>query len=568
MGCGQKLKELISMGFKQLGIYIFLGLIVARVGANNLQVGNGSIVERLEEVKLIRGILVIHYTIDLGEVQSVVGGWKEKDLSYWDMVHGIRGVCSRYLDQSRKKRGLLNVGGEILHVLFGTATDEQVGKIKDSIQIQSVQIRELHEETSNLQKDLDGFREAMRKETKEVEEYQLVQRVISICHSYDRLLDEARTNQVDLGIFNKTKIRVEMEKFEQEIGFSPAVSLDDPLFRQSVRTSVARGKHILISIFFTDAKTFVHYRIRPLPMFGKISNDFKFEVMISNKDVYVNLSREEVGFPSQHHLDHCISMTGASLCGPLLISNIEHTRSCEVELIVKNSSNLCEFTRLKSKEVRVIRTGETLVVSGEPGLMVHAFCKGKSSFVILPGSGVAMFGGHCSIQSNVFRYPNMEKRDVTLTLKEPQGLHDLIIHHQEINDRLEKLITPHHENLWITGTPQEKFNLWGTLSALSVMALLGGVVVGRQLWLYVRRSRSPAGPSVTPPMERVESEGNIRSAHPQGNASDPSERPLSSGGSAQLTPTQEEGERLSGGGQETGRREQEGFRLSVEPRHF
>ena len=569
MDCGLGLKNLIIMGDKfKVGIYIVLGLVVAaRVGANNFQVEKGSIVEKIGEISMIRGILVIHYTVDIKEIQALVEAWQGEDSSYWKKYinHDEKGVCKRYLGKDRVKRGLLNVGGEVLHVLFGTATDNQVGKIKESIRIQSVEMKKLHHETSNLEKDLEGFRKAFRKQNRAVEEYQLAQRVISLCHSYDRLLDEARTNQLDLQIFNKTQIAAEMLKFGHEIGASPAVKIDDPRFRQAIQTSVARGKHILISIFFTDAKTFTHFRIRPLPMFGTISTEYKFEVKVERSDVFINVLRSEVGFPSQKQLDHCIKIIGFSLCPPMLIQKMGHIQGCELELIIKNSSNLCEFTKIKREEVRVVKTGSTLVVSGEPGLVVHAFCKGKGSFVTLPGSGVAMFGGQCSIQSNKFRFPNLERRDVTLTLEQPQGLHGLIIHHKEINQRLEKLITPHHDNTWVTGTPQEKFSFWGSLSAVSIGAILGGVFVGQRVWSYLKKKRSQAVPSRSPQLALEETEMNSRSIRSQGNGSDPSEGTSSSGGSAQVPPTNTEGDGLQHGVQDPVRETGGNFSLQLQP---
>ena len=65
MGCGLGLRRQISMGSKRnVGIRLLGIIAVARVGADSLQVGEGYILEKLGQIEIIRGVLILHVTLD------------------------------------------------------------------------------------------------------------------------------------------------------------------------------------------------------------------------------------------------------------------------------------------------------------------------------------------------------------------------------------------------------------------------------------------------------------------------------------------------------------------------
>ena len=473
-------------------------LVAAWAGASNLRVENGAIIEDLGEINFIRGVLVLHYTIDIKEIGTMLGDWgdhyahnKGTNISHWRQ-HTLQrdtGACRKYLDGKRSKRGLLDIGGEVLHVLFGTATDDQVGKLKDVVRVQSVKMHKLHQDTNKLIKDMERYREAMKKEVSYVHEFMLLTRLVEMCHKYDRMIDEARINQLDLSPFNLSKINVEMNKFRTEIGFPPVVEGWDPNFRSSVKTSVAQGKHILVSILFSDAKAFTHYRIQSFPMFSNISSINKFSAVVKQSELIVNKNKSEIGFPSLETVRKCIWVLTKALCPPFLLHKVDQQKWCELAL-VQNSSELCEFRKHSGKEWKIVKTNGHLIITGEPDSLVHVRCQGTLSFMSMPSSGVAMVGDQCSVQGKAFRFPNMERRDISLTLNQPKGLQGFVITQRKINQKLEELLKPHTENFWETDTPQETFSVWGTASGLLLGVLLGGICVGHRVWAYIREKNS------------------------------------------------------------------------------
>ena len=110
MGCGLGLGRQISMGSKRnVGIRLLGIIAVARVGADSLQVGEGYILETLGQIEIIRGVLILHVTLDLRDMDEELGkmadpedfqkGWKE----WIRPEHG--GVCDRYLKKKIPEAG-------------------------------------------------------------------------------------------------------------------------------------------------------------------------------------------------------------------------------------------------------------------------------------------------------------------------------------------------------------------------------------------------------------------------------------------------------------------------------
>ena len=571
MGCGLGLGRQISMGSKRnVGIRLLGIIAVARVGADSLQVGEGYILEKLGQIEIIRGVLILHVTLDLKEMDEELEkmadpdgfqkGWRE----WIRPEHG--GVCDRYLKKKslrRGKRGLLDIGGEALHLLFGTATEGQVDQIRDTIQVVSKEVCGLHAETASLEKDMESLREALRSEHSHLTKFQVVQRVVALCRGYDTMIQGARANHLDLDLFDKAQLQKEMDLFGQQIGFPPSVPLGDPRFERSIQTSVGQDNQIVVSILFGSSK-FQHLRILPFPMFAAVSKKYKFSIKIDRSEVVINLDRNEIGLPSRASITKCIKVPGKTLCLPMLMQNVNTIKSCIVEIAVRNRTTSCALQKHPSQEVQVVKVGSTLLLSGEPGTVVHSRCSGKNTFLALPSSGVAQFGSHCSIQAKEFRLPSLERREVSLTLEEPSGLEGLRIEQEHLTQRLEKLLQPHPTEFWVTRSPQETFSLWGTLISLLVAALVGGLWVGRRGWTYWRGRRSQATPARTL-RESNEGRGQNEGSTPGNDQGPPEQETLAAGGQAQLPPPGLEGDGSSQEEAGTGGPREAQFHLELTP---
>ena len=320
---------------------------------NSTTVGKGVLITPLRDVLIKKGELIIN--IPLSDIQlnqfvsSLTHELKDTDLKHWQGM-STYSSCSELLGDwsrfgkpyvkprkasqtSRKKRGLLDLGGEILNKLFGVTTDKELKELERDIGrrmgLHTIQLNKLTR-LADLQREVqNSLIYGLKTLTNETSEnFNILARKIiddeiaSYCSVYQALkLD------LELGHLNKHLIDLEdlgrvMDKYRKEWQLT-SVSLDEPLeFEQSVQTKVVRlpeGNRVaLMSIPFFEPERYVAYQFRPFPMRAENSTR-KMALKMDNQLIILDKGKSKFATKNKEFLEQCTKQfRGALICPNLL----------------------------------------------------------------------------------------------------------------------------------------------------------------------------------------------------------------------------------------------------------
>ena len=357
----------------------------------------GVIYEQKKELEFISGVLILNFEI---KRETVVELFNE--LSVEEQESKVnRMICNRYLNGPRRKRGLLDIGGQVLHAVFGTATDRQIDETKADIKVLSVQIDRLHKETELTRRALRVHREILNQTEKIWAEKNLVEKVLQLCISYDRLREDARNKELTTRELDGNLIEREIEKFRLKNKLEPVGHWLGHGFQGPLISTVV-GEMIVVSILFTNKETFSHTLLRPVPM---MINRNRVSIEIRNKDVCLSADGRMIGFPEEDVIDNCVNFQKKKYCKQILLFKMTNIIGrCETQIILQKKLSNCTVRKLDKDHTEIVTTQNRLYVFDRPGEVVTMQCDRKTEQVEIPESGVLRTLRGCTIISKKFTY--------------------------------------------------------------------------------------------------------------------------------------------------------------------
>ena len=485
---------------------------------NNYTINSGAIIFPGDEVHIIRGVLILNFKIDPNKIREVIETveTKGKDV-YKALIYFTKTVCHRYIN-SRSKRGLINVGGKLLKVLFGTATTDQIDMVEKQLTIQSKEINDLHHFTVAVSKTFETYQSTLNLTLNELESLEdrvrdltMAEEALSLCQAYDRMITDAKHQELDLAVFNLSRIEYESKLFSERFGYKMIVPITQlKQFQKTIRTTVI-GNHILLTIFFEDPEEISrHVKISPFPMLSNSSMDHKFQLEIDHPNIII--SRKSMGIVDSSYLNSCLNVAIRKLiCKPYLKFPRGKTNEiCEYNLITRSDVSTCKFQKIPINSIQLIETSNETIVSGVPGDIISLSCLNKRiTYFPLPSSGIGVFAPTCSLNSKLFAYDVMEKKQVDLEYFDPIAINKNLTNHKLIDELINKVANEKLPSLEHFSIPHGHsiVSFWGTcFSILLILSFFVVICVCRgklkdQLYGLLP-ARDPASPAAEELLER------------------------------------------------------------------
>ena len=376
---------------------------------------------------------------------------------------------------------MINVGGKLLKVLFETATTDQIETVEKRLTIQSQEINDLHHFTVAVSKTFKAYQstlnltlEELEKLDNRIQDLTMAEEALNLCLAYDRMISDAKHNELNLEIFNISRISDEIFKFQEKFGYNLIVPIH-PLekFKNTVRTSVI-DQNILITIFFEDPEEITrHIKISPFPMMSNFSNSHKFHLVIENQDILI--SNKSMGIVDSSYMNSCINIDVAiKLCQPYLKFPRERTSEiCEYNLVTKSDISKCQYKETLITAIQLIESPSETILSGVPGDVISLSCRHKKvTYFTLPSSGLGIFAPTCSLNSKLFAYDVMEKKQVNLEYFTPIPVNKNLTHNKYIQEIIEQIAEEKLPSLEHFSIPDGHsiVSFWGT--CFSILLIL------------------------------------------------------------------------------------------------
>ena len=475
---------------------ILLGVIVVSTSA--FQTHEGAISFSENKIKTIRGILIINFKLDLNAIFQAIDLIESREKPVFKaLIFYSKVICHRYLVH-RTKRGLINLGGQILKVLFGTATTDQISSLEKKLSIQSREISDLHEDTNVVRNTFKNYEEALNLTASEIEkldkkisDFVMAEEALQLCQSYDRLITDAKHQELDLTIFDISKIKQAIHEFEDKFGLTVLESISDTeKFQKTIRTTVIQN-HILLTIFFIDPEEITqHTKIVSFPMISSLSEEFKFQIKLDQNNLII--SNKTIGIVGEEFISSCLQFDLALLlCKPYLKFPVERlSETCVFNLIKNQDVSNCKYEKVPINSIRLLETQYENIVSGVPGDVISLTCKNnKISYFTLPPSGLGVFNKRCNLHSRLFVYETVEKSEVDMNYSFPFGINKNISNPtplkliSKILDKEKMDSIPHYS------IPREHsiVSFWGTcFTIVLIFTVLAVVGFRRCFWIAAR----------------------------------------------------------------------------------
>ena len=321
---------------------------LGKTNNENYIIKNGSLIIREDDVLMITGILSLHFTIPSEKIKkylNLVDELRE------DQDQLIRMSCGPYL-RLKQKRGLIDIGGKVLQIVFGTATESQVHEMKEKINIQSKHLDEMHLYTNEILKKMITVKDAVLKHHKEQAKEHIKLWTIELCLSYHQMMTDAQIGTLDLNYFNKTQIEKEISKFSEKTGLIPISHPDDLSFRRSLKTMAIDQRHLSISILFTNGKEFKNFIIKGFPMFIQHQENYKIKLKTEISRILISKENKFYGKIDEKSILKGFRANNKTYNQPFPIELYTHATTCGVSLILGDPKN-CKYKMAETEELRL-----------------------------------------------------------------------------------------------------------------------------------------------------------------------------------------------------------------------
>ena len=262
------------------------------------------------QVKTIRGVLALHYSINMKDNLATLT--KLTHLTHREkQLHQT--TCGKYVS-NRKKRGLIDIAGQALHVVFGTATDSQIKDVKRQIHVQSVHINQLAVAHEELIKDIYAWKKVLTRRSDRMNEQLYLTRVLEYCNTLNIILEDARNNILNFNYFDVTIIQKEIDKFKTATGLTEISSN----LKNSLLLQVIEPNKILITALFTDDSYYDYFNLSPFPMFNTKIPRHKFFTKFRFSDILISNERRKFAVLTVDEINNCLLIEGKRFFRPFL----------------------------------------------------------------------------------------------------------------------------------------------------------------------------------------------------------------------------------------------------------
>ena len=256
------------------------GVVQGVVELDREMVTRGILRQPQPPIKLIQGILIVSTKIETETVKKLFDLLPTEEKGY---THKLN-TCRRYLRRGRSKRGLIDVGGDILHIVFGTATDKEVDEAKAGLRIQSIALKNLHKETVTTRRAVERQETVLNETLKMILKDKTLERLLRLCNAYNQLEDDVVNNRLDMGELDIQSLQTTVDQFGLKYQLETVGRVNTQSFGKSVQTRM-KGNQVIISIPFTTKELLDHYKLTPLPI---MINGSRMIVEIEKKHVVLS----------------------------------------------------------------------------------------------------------------------------------------------------------------------------------------------------------------------------------------------------------------------------------------
>ena len=285
-----------------------------------VELRDGALIENKGPVHIIKGLLLVH--MQLGDELLMEYAQRIKH-----EAQAIRVTCHDYLDhtkyitspkvrpppvmRNRTKRGLIDIGGRALQVLFGTATEKQLEALAGRVNVQAVEIEKAHKNTKILHDALGRYQEMLNKtaqEQRNVEkDYRLkswANSLMSLCSSYNAIMTKARQGQIDIDLFDTTKINDAIHQFTKLYNIRAFRLPQDVDFGKSIKVHAVGPNQIILTVMFIGDESYTYFKVQSFPMRSNVTQKYKFALTLP-EDSTIILGPKTFGKLTPFELDKC-----------------------------------------------------------------------------------------------------------------------------------------------------------------------------------------------------------------------------------------------------------------------
>lgn len=351
-------------------------------------------------------------------------------------------ITSHQLYNIRKKRGLLNIGGELLHWLFGTpdADDalfytesikslinneknthllmqKQIGIISSTIKNFNESTHRLNADSEALNENLIKFNKFVKQTTKNEQKLDLELQINNYILTLSEITNEIQTSLkgylnditlirhgiISFNMVHPQNLLLELEKIQTKFSLPLTPTLENTYtyYKLMKIKSFISGNLLIISldIPLVNSNQYALYKIYSLPT--PHPGEPKLYSYIEPSKPYLLVSTTKTVYSMMSQLDHCNEyLPNQWLCEGISISRRTSSSNCETQLFFGQTTHIPESCAIKKLYADLeiwhkIRPNQWLYILSKP-MTINIICqKSEDSEETLRKIGILQLDAEC-----------------------------------------------------------------------------------------------------------------------------------------------------------------------------
>ena len=353
---------------------------------------------------------------------------------------------------SRSKRGLINVGGSLLHELFGVSTDHDLHKLRqrlgNKIRKHSHRIETLKLVSDSLLSRIYLLERANRqfRLSNKVRDWNLANKIVTegtlnemlfellnTCTAYDKIYLDAKLGNFNLDLIDKNKLKTQISQLQLKWALTLPISIDDPQFDKILDVKILTNNKIstiIIGIPFIDNESYETTIIHPFPMYVNNIEEYKISIDITNTVVIKSTYQNKIMLTNSGFLKKCkLPYDNKRICPNLLTIHIENKNkrdNCEINLVQYNITDNCTYKKENLMETRICNYNNSIILTGIKHESITVSCEDTKTNIKLSNSGLAIFPDMCTIKGNSFTYEPLKTQHIDTNTFKPYNIYRAI----------------------------------------------------------------------------------------------------------------------------------------------
>ena len=512
-------------------LLLLVGIHQGKAETNHTHIGKGVLISELKPILIVKGELLLSVPLRDFKLNQLVSHLDKtlanSSFNNWEGL-GTYTSCSKVVGdwqrfrtakagKIRGKRGLLDLGGEILQGLFGVSTDKDLRalekKIGRRLALHTVELRKvarLNELQKEMYKTIVHGLKALQNETEH--QFKILGRLLideevaSWCAIYNTLKIDLELGHLNRHFLDTQDLREILREYQDKWGLR-AMSPNNMIeFEKAVNTKVIRlpegGRTALLSIPFFEKESYLAYRFRSFPMRVE-GTDKKMALKLDNEVLVISKNKQKFNTVNRAYMEQCTRVfQGAAICPNLIFFVVEHSGidQCKLNVITQNNYSYCDFNNYNLNKVEAQEVDDKLYLSANPNEVVTVGCHGKTLVKRLTGAGVGVFPITCNVHSLHLEYtPRRHKGidmsgyggDITIPDLQIQFSADIKFAEKrklkETRILISELNTMGKNDLEFGNLGEGKYPLWGLLLMTLIIGCLLVVLVGVMMFCWRKR---------------------------------------------------------------------------------